>query len=354
MATGLTIAMILATPGTGWGGMEKHTAELAAALADRGHRVHVLAHPAYQSRFSVAVTVQPLPLHLGRRNPWLRFRVQRTLRSIRPDVTHAQGNKAAGLLGRARHFAGATLGTVHGTKTSHKAFARLNGVIAVSADILAALPHRNKRLIHNGLAPATINQGPTGTLIPMPDDRPVLLAAGRLEPVKQFDRLVQAWVDARAPGTLVILGEGSERARLTALISRLGLEDRILLPGFETNTAAWLKAASACLISSQREGFPYILVESLLARCPVLATPVGGVREFLPPDCIADSDSIADLSRLISEHVHSLQALANHQTAAFERAARTLTLEAMVTATEQYYRQLIADASPAKSSPAPQ
>lgn len=353
MDTGLTIAMILATPGTGWGGMEKHTAGLAAALAARGHRVHALAHPAYLSQFGATVTVHPLPLHLGRRNPWLRFRIQRTLRSIRPDITHAQGNKAASLLGRTRQFAGATLGTVHGTKTSHKAFAGLDGVIAVSADILAALPHRNKHLIHNGLAPTATNEAATDTLIPIPDDRPVLLAAGRLEPVKQFDRLIQAWVDARVAGTLVILGEGSERGRLTALIKSLGVKDRVLLPGFESNTGAWLKAASACVISSQREGFPYILVESLLARCPVLATPVSGVREFLPPDCIADSDSIADLSRLISQHVHSLRALANQQTAAFERAAHSLTQEAMVTATEHFYRQLIADAAPAGSSSAP-
>ena len=353
MDTGLTIAMILATPGTGWGGMEKHTAELAAALAGRGHRIHVLAHPAYLLQFAAAITVHPLPLHLGRRNPWLRFRVQRTLRSIRPDITHAQGNKAASLLSRTQKFAGVTLGTVHGTKTSHRAFAGLDGVIAVSADILAALPHRNKRLIHNGLIPATTNHGTTGTTIPIPDDRPVLLAAGRLEPVKQFDRLIQAWIDARVAGTLVILGEGSQRGRLTALIRKLEVEDRVLLPGFETNTGAWLKAASACVISSQREGFPYILVESLLARCPVLATPVSGVREFLPLDCIANSDSTADLSRLISQHAHSLHALANHQTAAFERAAHILSQEAMVTATAQFYHQLIADASPAGSSPAP-
>ena len=35
----LTIALLIATPGTTWGGMEKHTADLAKALADLGDRL---------------------------------------------------------------------------------------------------------------------------------------------------------------------------------------------------------------------------------------------------------------------------------------------------------------------------
>ncbi|MEX2476774.1 glycosyltransferase [Marinobacter sp.] len=345
MDTNLTIAMILATPGTGWGGMEKHTAELAAELARRGHQVHVLAHPAYQSQFSPAVMAHSLPMHLGRRNPWLRFRLQRILHSITPNVAHAQGNKAASLLGSVQRYAGArigaTVGTVHGTKTSHTPFNPLDGVIAVSGDILAALAHPNKRLIYNGLPTISGGKMTGDTIIPIPEDRPLLLAAGRLEPVKQFDRLIQAWVNARLPGALVILGEGSQRAELTELIAKLGAEDRVLLPGYEPRMRPWLKAASACAISSQREGFPYILVESLLARCPVMATPVSGVTEFLPPDCVADSDSVADLTTLIAQHLQPPHQLAERQAAAFEHAANTLTLNAMVTATEQFYQQLV-------------
>lgn len=346
MDTRLTIAMILATPGTGWGGMEKHTAELAAALAARGHRVQVLAHPGYQARFPAALQTHPLPMHLGRRNPWLRFRLQRTLRAIGPDIIHAQGNKAASLLGRSRRTSGATVGTVHGTKTSHRAFDHLDGVIAVSGDIRAALTHCNTRLIYNGAGSAPASEVTGTTIIPIPRSRPVLLAAGRLEPVKQFDRLIQAWVGAGVPGTLVILGDGSERARLTALVSKLGVENRVLMPGYEPCVGPWLTAAAACAISSHREGFPYILVEALLARCPVIATPVSGVREFLPQDAVAASDSIADLTRLIAHHLRAPQQLTVQQTESFAHAANTLTLDAMVTATEQFYRQLLTGADP--------
>ncbi|EON90650.1 glycosyltransferase [Marinobacter lipolyticus SM19] len=338
----LTIALILATPGSGWGGMEKHTAELSAALANRGHQIHVLAHPSYQNRFSDTVTFHPLPFQFGRRNPWLKFRLRRLLNSIRPDIAHAQGNKAASLLSAARNASGATVGTVHGTKTSHKAFQQLDGVIGVSREILNSIEHRNKQLIYNGLGgpPTGENYCAGDTLIPIPEDRPLLLAAGRIEPVKQFDRLIRAWADASPPGKLVILGDGRERPTLLALVKELAMEERILLPGYETHMHPWLKAASACVISSSREGFPYIMVESLLAHCPVLSTPVSGVGDFLPESCLADSDRIGDLANLLTTHLNSSVPLRELQTNSFTRAATTLTLNAMTDQTEQFYRKL--------------
>ncbi|MEQ9546778.1 MAG: glycosyltransferase [Marinobacter sp.] len=342
MAHSLTIALILATPGSSWGGMEKHTAELSAALADRGHQVHVLAHQFYQNRFSANVAVHPLPFQLGRRNPWLTFRLRQLLNSIRPDVAHAQGNKAASLLSAARHSSGATVGTVHGTKTSHKAFQKLDGVIGVSQEILDSIEHRNKQLVYNGLGrpPTGENNSANDTLIPVPKDRPLLLAAGRMEPVKQFDRLIRAWASASPPGKLVILGDGRERPTLLALVKKLGMEERILLPGYETHMHSWLKAASACVISSGREGFPYIMVESLLAHCPVLSTPVSGVGDFLPASCLADSDRIGDLANLITTHLNSTVPLRELQANSFTRAAETLTLNAMTEQTEQFYLKL--------------
>lgn len=348
MAHSLTIAMILATPGRGWGGMEKHTVELSAALAERGHQIHVLVHSSYQKRFSSSVAAHPLPFQLGRRNPWLKFRLRRLLNSIRPDLAHAQGNKAASLLSAARYSSGATVGTVHGTKTSHKAFQQLDGVIGVSREILDSIEHHNKQLVYNGLGgpPTGANNSANDTIIPVPVDRPLLLAAGRMEPVKQFDRLIRAWADASPSGKLVVLGDGRERPTLLALVKELGVEERILLPGYETHIYPWLKAASACVISSRREGFPYIMVESLLAHCPVISTPVSGVGDFLPASCLADSDRIGDLSNLITTCLNSAVPLRELQVKSFTRAAETLTLDAMTEKTEQFYRKLTDAPSP--------
>lgn len=341
----LTVALAIATPGSGWGGMEKHTADLAGSLAARGHAIHVLAHPAYSEHFPGPVTFHPLPFQLGRRNLWLRHHLRKTLRTIQPDIVHAQGNKAASLVSTIRHNKQVTVGTLHGTKSSHKAFDKLDGVIGVSREITDSIAHPNARLIYNGLRPLE-QLGLDDRLapeLPIPVERPLLLAAGRLEPVKQFDRLIRAWVQADCDGKLVILGDGSQRARLNALIRDLGAEDHILLPGHEPRILPWLQAATACVISSSREGFPYIMVEALMAGCPVLSTPVSGVRDFLPERCIAASDRVEDIAELIKNSLADSDSLTDIQSESFQQARAQLSLETMVSKTDAFYRDLLAD-----------
>lgn len=340
----LTIALVMATPGTGWGGMEKHTADLASALAELGHDIHVLAHSAYSERFAAPVVVHPLPFQLGRRSLWLRHRLRKTLDAIHPDIVHAQGNKAASLISAIRHNARVTVGTVHGTKTSHKGFDKLDGVIGVSREITDSVQHPEARLIFNGLQ-LPENTDLDNSLAPehtIPAERPLLLAAGRLEPVKQFDRLIRAWIQAGCAGKLVILGDGSERARLKALIRELGAEDRILLPGQEPRILPWLQAATACIISSSREGFPYIMVEALMASCPVLSTPVSGVRSFLPERCVAASDRVEDIATLIRINLADATSLTDIEGESFRLARAQLSLKTMASKTEDFYRNLLA------------
>ncbi len=334
----LTIAQLIATPGHGWGGMEQHTADLSKELAHRGHKVHVLAHPDYRQRFSSIIHFHPLPIQLGRTNPWLALRLRQTLRKLSADVLHAQGNKAAALLSGMSKQQSITVGTVHGTKSSHKAFRKLSGVIAVSKGIHQALPHLNAKLIHNGVKPQNSD---AETTFPIPEAPTFALAIGRLEPVKQFEKLISAWATIAPPMPLYILGDGSEADALKAHIHSLGAEHFIKLPGYEHNPAAWLKRASVCLISSQREGFPYALVESLLARCPVLSTPVNGAIDLLPAGSLAEATDLNALQTLFLEQLADLGKLKNSQEACFEHASRELTLEAMVNRTEAFYCELL-------------
>lgn len=299
----LTIAQLIATPGTTWGGMEKHTADLSEALASRGHVVHVLAHPIYQHRFSPAINFHPLPVQWGRRNPLLKLRLRQILHSVSPDILHAQGNKAATLISGMGRQRSKTVGTIHGTKSSHREFRKLDGAIAVSKGIQQSLSHPNARLIHNGIKPQS-NEAKTTN--PVPEVKIFALAIGRLEPVKQFGNLISAWAALKPPLPLYILGDGSEADTLKAQIQRLGAGSFIKLPGHEANPTAWLQQASVCVISSEREGFPYALVEALLARCPVLSTPVNGALELLPTESLTGSTDLSGLQSLLTTQLADL------------------------------------------------
>ncbi|WP_417568372.1 glycosyltransferase [Marinobacter sp.] len=327
--------------------MEQHTADLAGALADRGHRIHVLGHRAYREKFPANIGFHPLPVHLGRRNLWLQLALRRCLRRLSPDILHAQGNKAAQLAGKTGKLAGMRVGTVHGIKSSHKAFTHLDRVITVSPQIFRALQHPHKHLIYNGV---DVTRRPQN-----PEAGPALqtgitnvIAVGRLESVKGFDVLIRAWSRLGAlTGSchLTIFGEGRERQPLEDLIRQSGQEQQVTLPGFCKNLAPAYEQAQLTVISSEREGFPYVLVESLLYGCPVVSTPVSGPRDILPATAISKGHSDQDLADLLSRALADLNALHEAEKPAMAFAREKLTLEAMVAQTETLYLEAMASKS---------
>jgi glycosyltransferase involved in cell wall biosynthesis len=117
-----------------------------------------------------------------------------------------------------------------------------------------------------------------------PGADPVILSAGRLDPVKDFPTLIRAFALLREhrPARLVILGEGEERALLEKLIRDLGLEDVVSLPGFASNPFAYMVRARVFVLSSISEGLPGALIQALACGVHVVATDCqNGPREIL-------------------------------------------------------------------------
>lgn len=109
------------------------------------------------------------------------------------------------------------------------------------------------------------------------------LAAGRLAPQKRFDLLIRAFAAGSRPeDRLVILGEGPNRRSLEALVRRLGLGDRVSLPGHASAPETWFRRCNAFLLSSDYEGLPGVVVEALAAGIDIVATDCSpGMAELL-------------------------------------------------------------------------
>lgn len=107
-----------------------------------------------------------------------------------------------------------------------------------------------------------------------PAKAPVILAAGRLTPQKDFPTLIRAFARVRAGRDcrLLILGEGNARPALAALIAELGLGDQAALVGFQSNPYPYLARAALFVLSSAWEGSPNVLTEALALGIPVVAT----------------------------------------------------------------------------------
>lgn len=100
-----------------------------------------------------------------------------------------------------------------------------------------------------------------------------IVSIARLTSQKRLDRLIAAFAHVRSPDTrLIILGEGEDRAKLQALIGSLGLENRVVMPGYVDDVAAFLARADLFVLTSAYEGFPAAILEAMAANCPVLST----------------------------------------------------------------------------------
>jgi glycosyltransferase involved in cell wall biosynthesis len=142
------------------------------------------------------------------------------------------------------------------------------------------------------------------------DGLPLVLAAGRLEPAKDFPTLLRAFAQlrSRCPARLVIIGEGSLRPALERQIRELGLEDYVALPGFATNPYAWMKRAHLFVLSSAWEGFPNVLVEAMACGTPVVSTRCpGGAAEILEDGYWGPMVPVGDQSALAGAMAGALE-----------------------------------------------
>lgn len=103
-----------------------------------------------------------------------------------------------------------------------------------------------------------------------------------LRAVKNLARLVRIAAPLRDRVTLVIVGEGPDRAAIMAEAERLGVAD-LVMPGFLPSPEHYVGLFDIFALTSDSEQFPIALVEAMAAGLPVLSTDVGDISEMLPP-----------------------------------------------------------------------
>lgn len=133
---------------------------------------------------------------------------------------------------------------------------------------------------------------------------PLLVSVGRLARMKDQGTMLRALALLPPDVRLVIFGEGRQRRRLAALAERLGIAQRVDLPGFSDNPFAHVARADAFVLSSRFEGSPNALLEALAVGTPAIATDCpSGPREILddgrygPLVAIGDPRALADAIR---------------------------------------------------------
>lgn len=115
---------------------------------------------------------------------------------------------------------------------------------------------------------------------------PIILSVGRLVPWKGFDTLIEIIPHVRETipeAKLIIVGEGTQRKRLEALVQEKKLGHCIFFTGAISHekVLAYIKAADLFVLNTQYEGFSHLLLEVMSLGTPIVTTSVGGNVEII-------------------------------------------------------------------------
>jgi sugar transferase (PEP-CTERM/EpsH1 system associated) len=174
------------------------------------------------------------------------------------------------------------------------------------------------------------------------EDERLVLSVGRLSQEKAHLDLLHALkaLGELHPGTknrLVIVGDGPERAKLEAATASLDLNDHVIFAGQVRNVHPYYAVADVLANASQSEGSPYVLLEAMAARLPIVATAVGGVPEILEDNQTA----LLVPARNPEALAHALARLLNDADLAERLATSASELAATRYSPERYARSLI-------------
>jgi glycosyltransferase involved in cell wall biosynthesis len=119
---------------------------------------------------------------------------------------------------------------------------------------------------------------------PISDRRRSIVYVGRLEPYKRIDVMIAAAGQLRKRFSdleLIVIGRGSDRARLERIAAEHGLAERTRFAGFveDAERDRLLGTARVCVCPSMKEGWGLTVIESNALGTPVVATDAPGLRD---------------------------------------------------------------------------
>lgn len=273
--------------------------------------------------------------------------VQRLTTDFTPDWVlsywaHPDGE--AGL--RAARMLGANSGVIIGgsdvlllTK-DRKRCEQIKRVLQESDAVLAVCDGLNRRAVELGADPDrvhTLYQGIDPNVffqddrqaarqrLGVPADDAMFVWVGRMVGVKRLDVLVESFasvVKTRPDAKLYLLGEGHIEQTIRQLVASRGIVDSVIFVGAvqQSELPDWYRAADATLLSSESEGLPNVLRESLACGTPWVSTNVGSVEEISAIDH-SIIVPIGDANRLCEGILQSLDPIYKAGAAAYK--ART-------------------------------
>lgn len=308
------------------------------------------------------------------KNPGNIFRILNYLNAHSPDLIHTQlefsdilGNIAAKILRKPSVSTLHTLDVVRNYKFAAprqklkwfvlKTFC--DRIIAVSEKTRehhiqnGKLPQEKLVTIYNGIQLSRFRDRDPSALIEkklalkIPPDRKIITTIAVLREPKGIQYMIEAMllVLKKHPNTIyLIVGDGEYRASLQDLIADRQLDGHVVMAGHRTDIPDILALSDIFVLPSLGDALPTVLIESLAAGTPVVATNVGGIPEIIehnkngilvPP---ANKERLAEASLFLIKDESLAKQLSNE---GLQRANNLFDVRVQVKHLEDLYNELI-------------
>ncbi|MFZ5941808.1 MAG: glycosyltransferase [Bacteroidota bacterium] len=286
-----------------WGGGEKWHYDISSWMYSRGYRVSAIVRPggALHERL-VRSGVQVATFRLSNLSFINPFRLRALRRYFRREGVHtvvlslSHDLKSAGLAARMAGvkriiYSRQSARPIRNSMVNRYLFGHvITDLIANSEEtrrtILQLNPgiYRNRpiRIIYNGVEQVKSNK--QEVVYKRLPGEVILGNAGRLSEEKgqlRLIRLAALLKEKGLPFRLLIAGKGKMRRKLVQATRKLGVEKEVIFTGFLEDLEAFYRTIDIFLLSSDYEGFGYVMVEAMCYGKPVVSFDIGSTGEII-------------------------------------------------------------------------
>lgn len=108
--------------------------------------------------------------------------------------------------------------------------------------------------------------------------------------VFRFQKRLKEWLEVFGKASVqnpnlyaIMVGDGPLRNEIEQHRKKLGLEEKVLMPGLQTDVKPWYSAIDIFMMTSVFEGLPVALLEAMSMECAIATTDAGGIKEVILP-----------------------------------------------------------------------
>lgn len=273
----------------GFGGAERYFVDTCKYLAGAGHPVLAICDPRSRVRpmlQGVSGIEMALLAAAGTWDPLAVWCLKRELARWRPDVVQAHLARAAHIAGKAAHALHRHVLVMTHNYVDLKYYRHVDFFLPATHDQARYLVAGGIGAERMEVVPNFSALSPVAELPVVRPDAPIK-ALGRLVHKKGFHVLLEAMAQVResVPGaSLVLGGDGPERAALELRARELHLDDCVSFAGWQQDAAEFLEGAVIFALPSLDEPFGIVVLEAMACGVPVVATRTAGPSEILVDD----------------------------------------------------------------------